>query len=124
MDLLIELTKKGALTTDVHIFALDIPSSDGTLRERFEWRHSRGSEVKALATDNVGKENYGGNDRGLKLVNVRTEELIAVFAGGKYNKVYNPMKIAGKLRFTNVEQGSEEFRKLVVLSILSIMERG
>jgi hypothetical protein len=118
------LTKKGVLTTDVHTFSLDVPSSDGTLRERFEWRHSGGPEVKALATDNVGKENYSGDDRGLKLVSVRTKELIAVFAGGKYNKVYNPMKIAGKLRFINAEQGSDEFQKLVVLSILSIMERG
>lgn len=125
-DLHVELTKKGALTADIHAFSLDVPSAEGTLKERFEWRHSGSPEVKTLATENVGKENYSGDDRGLKLVNVRTKELIAVFAGGNHHRANNPMKIAGKLRFISTEEAkeSEEFQKVVVLSILSIMERG
>jgi hypothetical protein len=121
----VELAKKGALTTDTHSFNLNMPSTDGAeAREIFEWRHSGDPEVKALATDDVGNENYCQNDRGLKLVNVRTGHLIAVFAGGKHSRVYNPRKIVGKLRFIAVEQWSDELRLVVVMSMLSIMERG
>jgi hypothetical protein len=120
----VELTRKGALTTDTHSFYLEIPSTDGPpIGERIEWRHSGTPEVKALATDNVDKENDCQTDRGLKLVNVRTGHLIAVFAGGNHSKAYNPRKIAGKRRFIGAGQWSEEFRVVVVMSMLSIMER-
>jgi hypothetical protein len=62
--------------------------------------------------------------RGLNLVNIKTRELIAVFAGGKHHRVYNPMKITGKLRIIHIEEESDEFGTVVVLSVLSIMERG
>jgi hypothetical protein len=57
-------------------------------------------------------------------VNVRARELFAVFAGGKHHRVYNPMKITGKLRIIHTEEQSDEFGTVVVLSLLSIMERG
>ncbi|KAE9369531.1 hypothetical protein N431DRAFT_469434 [Stipitochalara longipes BDJ] len=123
-DSYVEVTKKGALITDVHSFSFDFPSGDGILRETFEWRRSAGPEVKALATENVGKENSSCDDRGLKLVNVRTRELIAVFASRTHHRVADPMKIAGKLRFTARGKEDDEFEKMVVLSILSIIERG
>jgi hypothetical protein len=41
---------------------------------------------------------------GPKPVNVRTRELIAVFAGGKHHRVYNPIKIGGKLRIIHTEE--------------------
>jgi hypothetical protein len=53
----------------------------------------------------------------------RRKELVTVFTNSKHNKVNNPMKIGGTLRFISIEQGSGEFPKAVVLSILSIMER-
>jgi len=121
----VELTRKGTLTTDTHPFYLKIPSMDEPpIGERFEWRHSGDPEVKALATDNVVKENCCQNDRGLKLVNARTGHLIVVFAGGKHSKVYNTRKIAGKLKSIGAGQWKEEFRVMVVMSMLRIMERG
>ena len=119
------MTRKGTLTTDTHPFYLKIPSMDEPpIGERFEWRHSGDPEVKALATDNVVKENCCQNDRGLKLVNARTGHLIVVFAGGKHSKVYNTRKIAGKLKSIGAGQWKEEFRVMVVMSMLRIMERG
>jgi hypothetical protein len=119
----VELIKERAFTNGVYSFSANVPSSDGTIRQRFEWRHSEGLEMKALSTENMGKENYSRDDRGLKLVNVDTRQLLAVFVAGKQHRVYNPKKIAGKLRFISVEHEYNEFRKVVLLSILSIMER-
>ena len=55
-------------------------------------------------------------------MNVRTRELIAVFAGRKHHRVYNSMKITGKLRIINTEEESEEFGTVVVLSGLRILK--
>ena len=57
-----EVTKKGALTADIHSISFDVSSAEGLLRERFGWRDSGGLEVKALANENVGKENYSGDE--------------------------------------------------------------
>jgi hypothetical protein len=122
-ELQVELTKKGSLTANVYSFAFDVPAEEGTIREIFEWRQSGGPEVRALAAHSVRKESYSRDDRGLKLVNARTRELVAVFVNGKHDRADNPMEIVGKLRFIKVEQNSEGLRKVVVLSILSIMER-
>jgi len=59
---------------------------------------------------------------GLKLVNVRTRELIAVFAGRKHHRVYNSMMITGKLRIIHTEEESNEFGTVVVLSGLRILK--
>lgn len=125
IDLYVKLAKEGNLTTDIHSFSFDVLSIDGTLPGRFEWRHSRGPEVKALANYNVGKENYSGDERGLKLVHARKTELPSkCLLGSKHNKVNNPTKIGGKLRFISIEQGIEEFQNAVVLSILRLWKEG
>ena len=109
----VKLHKEGNLTTDTHSFSFDVFSIDGILRERFEWRHSKRPEIKLCAAGNLGKEKYIGDERGLKLVKFRTKELVAVFSSGKHNKVNNPIKIEGKLRFITFKQEREEFQKAV-----------
>jgi hypothetical protein len=121
----VELTKQGALTTDVHAFSVKRLSNDGTYAtEKFAWKHSGDPEVRALATENVNDENYARNDRGQKLMNLTTGDMVAVFKGGEHSRRLNPKRIAGKLRFAGKDEGSEELRLIVVMSILSIMERG
>jgi hypothetical protein len=117
----IEMTKTGAMASDVHTFYHTVPIGDGTLvREKFEWRHSGEPEVKALATENHPGENITQEKRGLKLVRASTGQALAVFAGGKHQRNYNPKRVAGKLRFV----GQQVLDPLVVvMSVLSIMER-
>jgi hypothetical protein len=55
-DLCVELTKNGALTTDIHSFSFYVFSIDRILR-KIRMETQRRSEVIALAADNVGKEN-------------------------------------------------------------------
>jgi len=117
----IELAKTSAALVDLHSFHHMVPSPDGTLvREKFEWRHSGDPEVKALATENLPGENISQQDRGLKLVRVSTGQMLAVFSGGKHQRVLNPKRVAGKLRFVG------EFvldPLVIVMTILSIVER-
>lgn len=117
----IEMTKTGAMTSDVHTFYHMSPTSDGTLvREKFEWRHSGDPDVEALATENHPGENITQERRGLKLVRASTGQMLAAFVGGKHQRVYNPRRVAGKLRF----MGDSVLDPLVVvMTILSIMER-
>lgn len=117
----IELTKTWATLNDIHQFCHKIPSADGTLhQEKFEWRHSGEPEVKALAEENIPGENITQESRGLKLVRVSNGEALAVFCGGKHQRVLNPRRVAGKLRFL----GGDVLDPLViVMTILSIMER-
>jgi hypothetical protein len=69
----IELSKKSIAMKDVHMFQHKILSPDGTIaQEKFEWRHSGDSEVKAFATENIPGENITQDNRGLKLVRVST----------------------------------------------------
>jgi hypothetical protein len=68
----------------------------------------------------VGKEDYSRDDRGPEACKCQGE----IFAGGKHHRVYNPMKITGKLRIIHTEEQSDEFGTVVVLPLLSIMERG
>lgn len=117
------MIKKRALITDIHSFSVGVPSSVGTVREKFEWRQSRGPEIKVLAIENVREEDYSKDNSGMKLVNVNTKQLVAVFLGGKHLQVHNPKIVAGRLRFINTEHESDGFRKVVVLSILSILMR-
>lgn len=100
-----------------------VPSArDGALvREKFQWRHSGDAEVRALATENLPGENITQENRGLKLVRDSTGETLAAFCGGKHQRVYNPRRVAGKLRF--VRPGVLD-PLVAVMSILSIMERG
>ena len=118
----IEMTKTGLGTVDVHTFYHMVPSRNGTLeREKFEWRHSGDPEVKALATENLPGENISRQDRGLKLVQASTGQMLAAFIGGKHQRALNPRRVAGKLRFF----GPSVLDPLViVMTILSIMERG
>jgi hypothetical protein len=96
----IEMTKTGAMLTDVHMFYHMTLSEDGTLvREKFEWKHSGEPEVEALATENHPGENISQERRGLKLSRASTKETLAVFSGAKHQRVYNPKRVAGKLRF-------------------------
>jgi len=119
----VEIKPKGFLTSDNHTFRASF-SSSGPGGEVFEWKHSGSTEVKALATDNVGKEDYAQQTRGLKLVRVADNKEVAIFVGGVHGRTLNPKRIAGKLRFVGDEQGSEEWKLCAVLSILTIFERG
>lgn len=58
-----KLTKEGILTTDIHSFLFDVLSIHGPLSGRFEWRDSKGPEVKTFAIDDLGKGNYIGDER-------------------------------------------------------------
>ena len=69
------------------------------MREKFEWRHSGDPEVEALATENHPGENITQEKQGLKLVRASTGEMLAAFAGVKHQRIYNPRRVAGKLRF-------------------------
>ncbi|PQE04469.1 hypothetical protein CJF31_00007282 [Rutstroemia sp. NJR-2017a BVV2] len=117
----IELSKKSIAMKDVHMFQHMILSIDGTLaREKFEWRHSGDSEVKAFATENIPGENITQDNRGLKLVRVSTGQMLALYCGGKHSKVQNPQRVAGKLRFI----GPNVLDPLaVVMTVLTIIER-
>lgn len=117
----IEMTKTGAMTSDVHTFYYMVSSNNGTIiREKFEWKHSGDPEVEALATENRPGENITQEKRGLKLVRTSTGTILAAFAAGKHQRMYNPKRVAGKLRF----MGNSVLDPLVVaMTILSIMER-
>lgn len=129
----VKLSNHGAMTTGHHSFTvpkgtiLSDTVSDGE-EVTFEWRHSGEGTIKTLAKENLQGEDYAQNDRGLKLVRAGGNEILAVFVGGSLmNRRLNPRRIAGKLRFvgdSEVENGKSEFRLLVVLSLLSMMERG
>jgi hypothetical protein len=85
------LTKQGALTTDVRAFSVKRLSNDGTyVTEKFAWKHSGDPEVRALATENVNDENYARNDRGQKLMNLTTGDMVAVLKGGEHSRRLNP----------------------------------
>ena len=115
------------MTSALHTFYRIFPAKDGIqTREKYEWKHSGDDEVRALATENLPGENISQQERGIKLVRSSSngkEKMIAAFSGGIHNKLYNPRRIAGKLRFVD-ERADEEVRLLAVMSILSIMERG
>ncbi|CZR68280.1 uncharacterized protein PAC_18179 [Phialocephala subalpina] len=121
----IELLNNTAMIADVHFFYQNITNSSGSIiRKNFEWRHSGGPEAKALATDNVGGEDYSQVKTGLKLMDVATGEVLAVYCGGRHNRNLNPKRLGGKLRFlASEEKRGEGFRLVVVLSILCIVER-
>jgi hypothetical protein len=119
----IELTKSGTVTTSLHSFYHVLPTVNGIqTREKYEWRFSGDPEVKKLATENLPGENISQQSRGLKLVRISTGAMVAVWAGGIHNKLYNPRRIAGKMRFVE-EEANEEMKLLAVMSMLSIVER-
>jgi len=120
----IEFTKTGAMTSDLHTFYHILPEANGLWsREKYEWKHSGEPEVTQLATENLPGENISQQNRGVKLIRAATQEMIAVFSGGVHSRLYNPRRVAGKLRFVD-EGANEELRLLAVMSILSIVERG
>ncbi|KAM3071388.1 hypothetical protein ACMFMG_008983 [Clarireedia jacksonii] len=117
----IKSSKKSIAMKDVNICHHMILSSDGKLaREKFEWKHSSDSEVKAFATENIPGENITQENRGLKPVQASTGQMLALYCSGKHSKVQNPQRVAGKLRFI----GPSVLDPLVVvMSILTIIER-
>jgi len=123
-----QLSKSGALMIANYYFYHFFLSRDGLqVREKYEWRHSGDLEVSALAKENISGEDISQQSRGLKLVHISRskEKIVAIFVGGKHSKLYNPRRVAGKLRFLDGEDGDgkEEVRLLTVMSILTIMER-
>jgi len=124
-----QLSRSGALTTDNHYFYHFFLSTNGLqVREKYEWRHSGDPDVSALAKEDISGENISQQSRGLKLVRISKsgEKIVAIFVGGKHSKLYNPRRVAGKMRFLDGKDGDrkEEVRLLMVMSILTIMERG
>lgn len=88
-----------------------------------------------MATTNIAKENFSQSDHGLKLVMAKDDshsddddrKTLAVFSGGTRSGALNPRKIAGKLRFFDENIDVDDihgFKLVVVLTILSMMERG
>ena len=126
-----ELVQGGTLTTDVHRFEYPVPSKDGygTVKEKFEWRHSGDPEVKALVTENLPGQNYSQETRGLKLVRVSTDEILVAVGCGRQQRTLNPHRIAGKMRFMKDlaeldGEKTQDFRLLALMSMMSIFERG
>ncbi|KAH6667683.1 trimeric LpxA-like protein [Halenospora varia] len=118
----IELLNNTALTTDVYSFYQNINKEDSSIvRRNFEWRHSASAKVREIAADNVGEEDYSQVKTGLKLVDAGSEEVVAVYCGGKPNRNLNPKRLAGKLRVLSDEGkgGDKRLRARVCLVGLS-----
>ncbi|KAE8444476.1 hypothetical protein EG329_000460 [Mollisiaceae sp. DMI_Dod_QoI] len=88
----------------VHHFSLYLDSL--LARERFEWRDCRYGEVKAMR-----------HSSGMKLVRVKTDEVIVVYA-----KVSCAMKKTGKMKFLNGSMLGNDFQIMAAMSLLSILE--
>lgn len=86
--------------------------------------------MKALATTNVPGEKFAHTaERGLKLMRSRNnvDKMVAVFVLGWRAPVANRRRIAGKLRFLDPSSDVEDknkFRLIVLMSVLSMMEKG
>jgi hypothetical protein len=82
----------------------------GGAKEMFEWKRSSGAEVQGLQ----------GKSHGMKLVRIRSGEVVAAWA--RANSGY---KKKGKMEFLRVDRASlgEGFELMVVISILTIMEK-
>jgi hypothetical protein len=79
-------------------------------REMFEWKSSSGADVQSLE----------GRSHGMKLVRMRSGEAVAAWT--RANSGY---KKKGKISFLRTDRGAlgEGFELMVVISILSIMEK-
>jgi hypothetical protein len=91
----------------VHYFSLYLPKLGK--RERFEWKISHGAEVKAL-----------GHGSGMKLIRVKTEEVVVVFV-----HVSLAIYKKGKMSFVKTGKGEElgdEWRTMAVMTLLTILE--
>lgn len=89
--------------------------------------------MKKLASENLPGEDFSQHDRGMKLISSGSRTLLAVYCSGTRSSSLNPRKVAGKLRF--IPETSEmifgaaaererRWRLTVVLSVLTMMERG
>jgi hypothetical protein len=79
-------------------------------REMFEWKSSSGADVQSLE----------GRSHGMKLVRMRSGEVVAAWT--RANSGY---KKKGKISFLRADKEAlgEGFELMVVISILSIMEK-
>jgi hypothetical protein len=77
------------------------------IRERFEWRHSSGAQVKAL----------NGKPRGLKLVRTTTGEVVAVYTGAI------SLRKLGKMRWLSERSYGDVSELIVMMSILALVEK-
>ena len=108
----VKLEREGPFS-NITYFVYPIPQANGqVLSERFEWKPSSGPEVQSLQ----------GSSRGMKCVRARSGEVVAAWAAP--NVVHRKK---GKMRFLlnkdGFGAGKEKFEIMVVISILSIMEK-
>lgn len=104
------LEREGAFST-VTFFNYPIPQANGQVQlERFEWKSSSGPEVQSLR----------GSSHGMKCVRVRTGEVVAAWA-----RANSGTRKKGKMAFMMRDRGlgDEKFETMVVISVLSIMEK-
>jgi hypothetical protein len=88
------------------------------VRERFEWRNSSRSFIRSFDE----KQETGG----LKLVRIRTGDVIAVYAGLGQTKAQNTSRVVGMFRFLKGDSShglGEDLEVLAIVSLLSIVER-
>ncbi|PFH60479.1 hypothetical protein XA68_10869 [Ophiocordyceps unilateralis] len=95
------------------VYSFVMPVSEGALPEKFEWRSSRGDEVKSL-----GEHSYGW-----KLVQLGSQEILAVGADAKMSRSLSKV---GAFRFVgrgaSGEMG-ESWAVMAVASLVRIMQR-
>ncbi|KAG4429704.1 hypothetical protein IFR05_014815 [Cadophora sp. M221] len=77
--------------------------------ERFEWKNSKGNEVRSL----------NGKRHGMKLVRAKTGEVVVAWAPPN-----SGTRKRGKMAFLNRDALGEKFEIMAVVSILAIMEKG
>ncbi|KAK0107974.1 hypothetical protein ONS96_003756 [Cadophora gregata f. sp. sojae] len=89
-----------------HFFT--VPVGGNQTPERFEWKSSKGNEVRSL----------NGKSHGMKLVRVRTGEVVVAWAPPN-----SGTRKRGKMAFLNREVLGENFEIMAVVTILAIMEK-
>jgi hypothetical protein len=110
-------TSGGIFTTEKYSFSHTLPRT--LVREKFEWRYTSGPFVRTLES--------ARESGGLKLIRMRTGDVVAVYAGlGPSSRASNPSRVMGMFRFLRGEETAGlggEFEALAIISILSIVER-
>ena len=101
-----ETMKKDRSQHACHYFT--VPVGGNQTPERFEWKNSKGNEVRSL----------NGKSHGMKLVRVKTGEVVAAWAPPN-----SGTRKRGKMAFLNREVLGENFEIMTVVTILAIMEK-
>jgi hypothetical protein len=129
--------KTTVLNIDAHVtkeycdFKFYVPSVDKTTRhlQAFKWKQCKGSpEVVALARERAMPTHDWcmldrNNKRGMKLFQIDTGEVLAVFVSGKSHSTMNPVKISAKIKWFESETWTEELKLAAFLSLMTYCEK-